>query len=182
MKASLLVLGLAVAGISTHPMADLVWPRAVMAWSPPLFQDYGHFFRYIAASHRPDGMVEAGLDEAALARQLAAQSTIEHVLDCPAAPIAVVRAELLNRDGTSRLRSPAGNYLLYVLRETPQGLLLLGRMYGRSYRSKIVGQRLEFDVQREPSGRSEMQQRFRIEGDTLIDLSAARQRFQDAMI
>jgi len=42
------------------------------------------------------------------------------------AAFAVVKVELLNDDGSSRMRSKYGNYPFYVVRETPSGLVLLG--------------------------------------------------------
>ncbi|MGH8140602.1 MAG: hypothetical protein ACREVV_20720 [Steroidobacteraceae bacterium] len=179
MKASLLVIGLAVAGFMNHPMTARAWPRTAWLWSPAVFQDYSQLYGYIARSR---GLGDAA--DADLTRRLATHSTVERLRnleDCSAAPIIVVRADLLDRDGTSRLRSADGSFPLYVLRETPQGLLLLGRMSGMRYRAKFLSRGLEFTVEQHRPGNKDVQARFRIEGDTLIDLSAARERFQDAI-
>ena len=72
-------------------------------------------------------------------REIQADSSVDHFGDLSAGPIAVVRVELLNRDGTSRTRSEDGNYPFYVVRETPRDLGLLGRMFGRTHRSGFTG-------------------------------------------
>jgi len=64
-----------------------------------------------------------------------------------------------------------GDFPFYVLRETPQGLALMGRMFGSAYRSYIRKQHLEFRVEQHLAVNKTTKMRFRVEGDRLVDLS-----------
>jgi len=93
-------------------------------WSPPprlvlqvIVQDYSQLYARIVADRRLGSPYNEGL-----VRNIQAHSSVEHFRDRSANPIAVVKVELLNDDGSSRTRSKYGNYPLYVVRETPEGL------------------------------------------------------------
>jgi len=112
------------------------------------------------------------------ARQIQSDSRIDHVRDKSAEPIAVVRVELLNPGGTSKARSEeGGNSPFYVLRETSTGLVLMGRMFGRAYRSQMRGQHLEFWVELHPVADKAVQMHFRVEDNMLVNLSAPHRRW-----
>lgn len=134
---------------------------------PTEFQDYSQLFARI--------LMDRGLgrwfDESLLER-IQADSRIDRVHDRSPEPIDVVRVDLRNPDGTSRVRSLNGDFPFYVLRETPKGLVLMGRMFGSAYRSYIRGQHLEFRVEQHLSVNKTTKMRFRVEDDVLVDLSA----------
>lgn len=164
------ILGLAaLAGVTAAATAA---PVMVM---PPTFQTQAQLFTWIAADRNLGDPFDARL-----IRQIQADSRIAYVHDGSAGRIAVVRVELLNPDGSDRARTE-GNSPFYVLRETPRGLLLMGRMFGRTYASHLSGGRLELDVQLQRPAASTIQMRFRVQDSTLINLSPLRQSFQDVI-
>lgn len=137
------------------------------------FADYAHLFRYVAADRR-----FGDPDDESLARRIQADSRIDYVRDRSSEPIAIVRVELLNPDGTSTARSEeGGNWPFYVVRETPSGLVLMGRMFGRAYRSDMKGRHLEFWVELHPASHKIVQMHFRVEDNMLINLSAPHRRW-----
>ena len=117
-----------------------------------------------------------------LMRDIQAQSSVEYFRDRSAGPIAVVKVELLNRDGTSRTRSKYGNYPFYVVRETPRCLLLMGRMFGSTCRSTFTGGKLEFLVDLHPSAARIVKMRFRVVDSTLVNLSPQGPKARDDFI
>ena len=134
---------------------------------PTEFQDYPQLFARILA----DRGLSRWLDESLLQR-IQADSRIDRVHDRSPEPIDVVRVDLRNPDGTSRVRSKNGDFSFYVLRVTPKGLVLMGQMSGNAYRSYIRGQHLEFRVEQHLSVNKATKMRFRVENDMLVDLSA----------
>ena len=143
-------------------------------WSPPprlvlqvIVQDYSQLYARIVADRRLGSPYNEGL-----VRNIQAHSSVEHFRDRSANPIAVVKVELLNDDGSSRTRSKYGNYPLYVVRETPMGLVLMGSMFGRTYRSAVTAGKREFFVELHRSAVRVVQMHFRVEDSTLVNLSA----------
>ena len=134
---------------------------------PQIFEDYSSLYARIAADRRLGSPYAEGV-----IGNLKAHSSVEHFRDGSASPIAVVKVELLNDDGSSRTRSKYGNYPLYVVRETPSGLVLMGVMFGRSYRSPANGTRREFFVEQHRSAVRVVQMHFRVEDNRLVNLSA----------
>ena len=134
---------------------------------PTEFQDYSQLFARILA----DRSLGRWFDESLLQR-IQADSRIDRVHDRSPGPIAVVRVDLRNPDGTSRVRSENGDFPFYVLRETPKGLVLMGRMFGSAYRSYIKGHHLEFRVEQHLTVNNSTKMRFRVEHNVLVDLSA----------
>ena len=135
---------------------------------PPMeFPDYSRLFARIVADR---GLGRAF--DASLVQRIQADSRIDRVRDRSPEPIVVVRVDLRDPDGTSRVRSENGDFPFYVLRETPKGLVLMGRMFGSVYRSYIMGQDLEFRVEQHLSGKKAVTLRFRVEDDVLVNLSA----------
>ena len=150
-----------------------------LAFLPPgqvAFDSYSQLFTWIAAERN----LGDPFDES-LVRQIQADSSVDHVHDRSSDPIAIVRVELLNGAGTSRAGSEDGNYPFYVLRETQKGLVLMGRMFGRTYRSSIRGRNLEFHVELHRSADKVVQMRFRVEDNTLLNLSAPPRRSGDGL-
>lgn len=131
-----------------------------------VFQDYSHLFARIVQERKLGNPGEEGL-----MRDVQAQSKVEHFKDGLGSPIDVVKVELLNKDGTSRTRSKYGNYPFYVVRETPRGLLLMGPMFGRTYRSTFANGSLDFLVDLHSSAAKVVQMRFRVEAYTLVNLT-----------
>lgn len=134
---------------------------------PTEFQDYPQLFARI--------LVDRGLGgwfDNSLLQRIQADSRIDRVHDRSPGTIDVVRVDLRNPDGTSRLRSKDGDFPFYVLRETPTGLVLIGRMFGSAYRSYLKGQQLEFQVEQHLSVNKTTKTLFRIEDGVLVDLSA----------
>ena len=86
---------------------------------PTEFQDYSQLFARILA----DRGLGRWFDESLLQR-IQADSRIDRVHDRSPEPIDVVRVDLRNPDGSSRVRSKNGDFPLYVLRETPKGLVI----------------------------------------------------------
>jgi hypothetical protein len=132
----------------------------------PTFHSLAELFSWIAVDRR----LGDGADQALLA-QLQADSRVEHLRDGAAQPVTVVRVDLLNADGTSRARSPDGNYTFYVLRETPGGMQLLGRMFGWRYDSHLADRHLEFEVELHISSSKTVPMHFRVTDGALENLS-----------
>ena len=133
---------------------------------PTEFQDYSQLF----ARFLTDRGLGRWFDESLLQR-IQADSRIDRVHDRSPEPIDVVRVDLRNPDGSSRVRSKNGDFPLYVLRETPKGLVLLGQMFGSAYRSYTKGQHLEFQVEQHLAANKSTKMRFRVEDDVLVNLS-----------
>ena len=134
---------------------------------PTEFQDYSQLFARIVA----DRGLGRAFDES-LVQRIQADSRIDRVHDRSPEPIDVVRVDLRDPDGTSRVRSKNGVFPFYVLRETPKGLVLMGQMFGSAYRSYIRGQHLEFRVEQHLCVNKTTKMRFRVEDNVLVDLSA----------
>ena len=134
---------------------------------PTEFQGYSQLFARILA----DRALSGWLDES-LPQRIQADSRIDRVHDRSPQPIDVVRVDLQDPDGTSRVRSKDGDFPFYVLRETPQGLVLMGQVFGSTYRTYIRGKHLEFEVEQHLGANKTLKTRFRVEGDVLVDLSA----------
>ena len=149
------------AGPAINPFQTLPSPY------PTEFQDYSQLFARILA----DRGLGRWFDESLLQR-IQADSRIDRVHDRSPEPIDVVRVDLRNPDGASRVRSKNGDFPFYVLRETPKGLVLMGRMFGSAYRTYIRGRHLEFRVEQHLAGNKTLKMRFRVEDDVLVDLSA----------
>jgi hypothetical protein len=163
------------------PVLALAWvtasamgPVSPIAIPQPRFQSYSELFAWIAAERSLGDPYDEHLIQ-----QIQADSRIDRVRDRSAAPIAVVRVELLNPDGTSRARSQDGNFPFYVLRESSAGMVLMGRMFGRAYTSRMHGRNLEFQVELHPSAVKTVVMHFRVEDNRLINLSAPPHRFED---
>ena len=134
---------------------------------PTEFQDYSQLFARILA----DRGLGRWFDESLLQR-IQDDSQIDRVHDRSPEPIDVVRVDLRNPDGTSRVRSNNGDFPFYVLRETPKGLVLMGQMFGSAYLSYNTGQHLEFRVEQHLAVNKATKMRFRVVDDVLVDLSA----------
>jgi hypothetical protein len=144
------------------PVAD----RLVPMLENMAFQDYEMLYGRIIAERRLGNPNDQGL-----VQQVQSQSTIDRFRDGSADPVAVVRVELLDQDGSSKARSKEGNYSYYVLRETSKGLTLLGRMYGSVYRSVVTSGKREFFVDLHPAAGVTTAMHYRIEGERLVNLS-----------
>ena len=152
-------------------------PRGI--YSPPYpteFQDYSQLFARIVA----DRSLSRWFDES-LVQRIRADSRIDRVHDRSPEPIDVVRVDLRNPDGTSRVRSENGDFPFYVLRETPKGLVLMGQMFGSAYRSYIRGQHLEFRVEQHLSVNKTVKMCFRVEDDVLVNLSAPKLKWRSSV-
>ena len=152
-------------------------PRGI--YSPPYpteFQDYSQLFARIVA----DRSLSRWFDES-LVQRIRADSRIDRVHDRSPEPIDVVRVDLRNPDGTSRVRSENGDFPFYVLRETPKGLVLMGQMFGSAYRSYIRGQHLEFRVEQHLSVNKTVKMCFRVEDDVLVSLSAPKLKWRSSV-
>ena len=149
-------------------------------YSPPYpieFQDYPQLFARIVA----DRGLGRWFDES-LVQRIQADSRIERVHDRSPEPIEVVRVDLRDPDGTSRVRSGNGDFPFYVLRETPKGLVLMGQMFGSGYRSYIKGRHLEFRVEQHLSLNKTTQMRFRVVDEVLVDLSAPELKWRPSVV
>jgi hypothetical protein len=134
---------------------------------PQTFSDLSDLFAYVAQTR--------GLgrwSDAELSREIASSSSVQYLHDDSTDPILVVKADLLDHDGQSRLRSPNGNYPFYVLRSTPTQLVLLGTMFGTSYRAHLEGKQLHFEMQLNTSPHKTKALSFLVDEDALINLSA----------
>jgi hypothetical protein len=144
---------------------------------PTEFPNYSQLFARILADR---GLGE-WLDESLLQR-IQADSRIDRVHDRSPEPIDVVRVDLRNPDGTSRVRTKTGDFPFYVVRETPKGLVLIGQMFGSTYRSYITRQHLEFRVEQHLCVNRTTETRFRVEDDVLVDLSAPELKWRPSVI
>jgi len=168
--------GMALTLVAASAVAGTAWadpainpfqaPPQAIAPQPIEFPDYSRLFARIVA----DRGLGRAFDES-LVQRIQADSRIDRVRDRSPEPIVVVRVDLRNSDGTSRVRSENGDFPLYVLRETPKGLVLMGEMFGSAYRSYIRGQHLEFRVERHLSDNKPIEMRFRVEDNMLVNLS-----------
>jgi hypothetical protein len=176
MKAARVLPFLAIAcGVATAAAAHTSpYPGA----GPPQtrFDSYTQLFTWITADRDLGNPFDAHLIS-----KVQADSHIDHVRDRSPEPIAVVRVELLNPDGTSRARSQDGNFAFYVLRESPKGMILMGRMFGSHYESRMTGRYLEFDVDLQRSGTKRVGMHFRVEENTLLNLSVPPRRLEDVI-
>lgn len=84
----------------------------------------------------------------------------------------MVQVNLRSASGTSRARSPEGNNYYYVLRDTPSGQLLLGRMFGQSYHAHLKDGYLEFEVSLKRSAQETVAMHYRAEDHELVSLTA----------
>lgn len=160
-----LLVFLALAGIAVHGAAATAAAPEVrpLMTGPLYFASQDDLFTRIAAeSHLGNPQ-----DRKFLA-QLAADSRIDHLKDSSSA-LTVVQVDLRGADGTSHARSSEGNYRYYVLRDTPKGLLLLGRMYGQSYEPHLKDGFLQFDVKLQ-RGATIMSIHFRADDGALVNL------------
>lgn len=139
-----------------------------------ILRDYSDLYAWMVEDRR----LGSPHDEDLL-RNLQAHSSVEHFQHGSSDPIAVVKLELLNDDGTSRTRSKYGNYPFYVVRETPRGLVLMGKMFGGTYRSTLVGGKREFFVELHRSAARVAQMHFRVEDGKLVNLSAPARKGSD---
>lgn len=144
---------------------------------PTEFRDYPQLFARILA----DRGLDRGFDQSLLPR-IQADSRIDRVHDRSPEPIDVVRVDLRNPDGSSRVRTKTGDFPFYVLRETPNGLVLIGQMFGSTYSSYIRRQRLEFRVEQHLSSNTSTTMRFRVEGGVLVDLSAPDLKWRPSVV
>ena len=144
---------------------------------PTEFQGYSQLFARILA----DRALSRWLDESLLQR-IQADSRIDRVHDRSPEPIDVVRVDLRNPDGSSRVRSKNGDFPFYVLRETPKGLVLMGQMFGSAYGSYMRGGHLEFRVEQHLSVNKTTKMRFRVEDDVLVDLSAPDLKWRPSVV
>jgi hypothetical protein len=134
---------------------------------PLTFSDLSDLFAYVAQSR---GLGRAS--DAELSREIASSSSVQQLRDYSTDPILVVKADLLDHNGASRLRSPNGNYPFYVLRATPTSLVLMGMMFGTAYRSHFEGKQLHFEMQLNTSPHSSKAMSYLVDEDVLINLSA----------
>ena len=137
---------------------------------PMVFASITELYRYVVQTRGLGGSADDDLVAA-----VEASSTSEQVPDASGNALTVVKADLLT-DGRSRLRSASGNYPYYVLRRDRQGLVLLGVMFGDSYRTEVHDGRMEFTMSLRTSGGGTQPMRFRVEDDVLVNLSQPRGR------
>ncbi len=142
-----------------HPLAVNPVPR--------VFSDLNDLFGFVAHTR---GVGNA--DDPALVRQISAGSSVTTLHDGSNGPVLVVKANLRDRDGSSRLRSPNGNYPFYVLRSTPSGLVLLGTMFGTDYTSHFDGRALRFEMKLNTAPGKNRTLSFQVEQNSLVNLSA----------
>jgi hypothetical protein len=151
-------------------------PAAVRPMTKIILQDYARLYAWIVADRRLGNPNDDGL-----IRSVQAHSTVERFRDQSADLIAVIKVELLNEDGASRTRSEHGDYPYYVVRESPKGLVLMGRMFGSSYRSTVTDGARDFFVEWHGSASKEVQMHFRVEDNTLVNLSAPAPKNSDVI-
>lgn len=171
----------ALAGIMLGAMAPVAFAQdSALSLSPPLLRTDAP--KLLADAHLHfNGLTEVygyivrsrGLgkdDEGALARAVAAGSTLEHVRDSSGRSLTVIKADLL-KDGKSQLASADGNFPYYVLRPSADGLTLLGGMFGDGYATGITDGHLQFVVRLKMSAGQVRNMRFQVRGDALVNLS-----------
>ena len=168
---------IAASAIATKSWAAINPFETLAPQYPTEFQDYSQLFARILA----DRGLARWLDES-LMQRIQADSRIDRVHDRSPEPIVVIRVELRNPDGTSRVRTKTGDFPFYVLRETPRGLVLMGQMFGSTYRSYVTRQHLEFRVEQHLAGNKTTKKRFRVEDDMLVDLSAPELKWRPSVI
>jgi hypothetical protein len=161
---------LAVLGASSAVAAPPERPDAGPILAVPVletFPDLSYLFAYIAHSR---GLGSASDSE--LSREIASSSSVEQLHDYAADPILVVKADLLDHDGNSRLRSPNGNYPFYVLRATASHLVLLGVMFGTGYEVHLQGMQLHFEMRLNTAQHTTKALSFLVDENALVNLSA----------
>jgi hypothetical protein len=134
---------------------------------PQTFPDLSYLFAYIAQSR---GLGRSSDSE--LSREIASSSAVEQLHDYSADPILVVKADLLDHNGNSRLRSPNGNYPFYVLRATPSQLVLLGMMFGTAYSVHLDAKQLHFEMRLNTGRHTTKAMSFLVDENALVNLSA----------
>lgn len=134
---------------------------------PETFPDLSYLFAYVAHSR---GVGSANDSE--LTQEIASSSAVDELHDYSADPILVVKADLLDHAGNSRLRSPNGNYPFYVLRATSNSFVLLGVMFGTAYSTYLDGKQLHFEMQLNTSQHTTKTMSFVVNDDALVNLSA----------
>lgn len=155
---------LALAGIVLQPAA--AQPPIFGVASSVRFHSQEELFSWVAIERQLGDPADSKL----LAK-LAAGSRIEHLRDSSSA-ITVVQLGLRDAHSNSLVRSPEGNYYYYVLRDTADGQLLLGRMYGQGYSSHLNDGSLEFEVKLHRSPQETVHMRFRAGDTALVNLTA----------
>ena len=131
------------------------------------FSDLSDLYGYIAQSR---GL--GARNDSELAKRIAASSRVVQVHDGSADPILVIKADVLDQGGHSRLRSSNGNYPFYVLRVTEDRLVLLGTMFGADYRHRLDGRQLRFEVRLRTGPHTTKAMTFLVDGTRLVNLSA----------
>jgi hypothetical protein len=134
---------------------------------PLTFSDLSDLLAYIAQSR---GLGSANDPE--LSREIGSGSSVQQLHDYSSDPILVVKADLLDHNGKSRLRSPNGNYPFYVARATPDHLVLMGMMFGTVYSSHLEGKQLHFEMQLNTSEHTTRAMSFLVDDNALVNLSA----------
>ena len=158
-----LVTTFAVAAAPERPDAGPILAMPV----PETFPDLSYVFAYIAQTR---GLGSSSDSE--LSREIASSSAVEQLHDYSADPILVIKADLLDHNGNSRLRSPNGNYPFYVLRATSSHLVLLGMMFGTAYRVHLDGRQLHFEMRLNTSQKTTKAMSFLVDENVLVNLSA----------
>lgn len=131
------------------------------------FADLSDLYGYIAQTR---GLGDR--NDTNLSKRIAARSRVARLHDGSAGPILVIKADVLDESGHSRLRSADGNYPFYVLRITDKRLVLLGMMFGTGYRYRLDGRQLHFDVRLNTGARKPRALSFLVDGNRLVNLSA----------
>ncbi len=137
----------------------------ISAAAPLHFNDLAEVYRYIVQTR---GLGKA--DDEALVRALTAQSTVQQVRDSSGNWLTVIKADLV-AGGTSRLASVEGNFPFYVLRQSTEGISLLGTMFGESYASGLRDGHLQFTLRLRMAAGKVRQMRFQVRGDALVNLT-----------
>jgi hypothetical protein len=137
----------------------------VSAAAPLHFNNLTEVFRYIVQAR---GLGKT--DDEALVRALAAGSTVQQVRDSSGNSLTVIKANLV-ADGTSRLASAEGNFPNYVLRESAEGISLLGTMFGESYSTNLADGHLQFTLRLRMAAGHVRQMRFQVRGEALVNLT-----------
>ncbi len=129
------------------------------------FKDMTEVYRYIIQSRE---LGKPGDDE--LVGALAAGSTVKQVRDISGNFLTVIKADLV-ADGRSRLASTEGNFPHYVLRQTTDGITLLGTMYGESYAASMKDGHLQFTMRLRMATGQEHDMRFQVRDEALVNLT-----------
>jgi len=156
-----LMLGSAVAQIHAVPPAP-VDPRR----QTPLLADETQVFGFIAAT-----LHLGSADDSELIHRLETSSSVDHLHDYRGEAIFVVKPELLDPSGASRVRAPDGNYPFFVFRQSEHGWLLLGQMLGRGYDWSTLTRHLIFNMSvARPHGVTSVV-RYEVNSAYLVDLT-----------